>query len=258
MKNVYRQIKHHEHELTKLERDVAEYFIQKKPVLNLRSLSNEIYLSPATISRFVRKIEFASYEEFIEAYDYMLNKEKIEKQTDILNTHLNIIQMNHDLIQKSTIDTLIKRIQEKKVLVVAFEDTAIACMDFVNRLKRLGIDARIATTKQEMMLESNFINEEDVIIAVSISGHNEIIKKYIKHQKKDNRYIFGISTEITQMIELCDDYMLLYLDNNSIMTLNYSYAMPLIVFFDYIFINLQHDIKLINKKEKSTHKIISE
>ncbi len=258
MKNVYRQIMHHEQELTKLELNVAKYFLQKRPPLNLRSLSNEIFLSPATISRFVRKIEFSSYEEFIEAYEQMLYKEKLAKQSDILKTHLDTIQINHDLVQKSRIDILIKRIQKKKVLIVALEDTAFACMDFVNRLKRLGIDARIATTKQEMLLESNFIKADDVIIVVSISGYNEIMKKYIDQQKKEKCYIFGVSTELTQMIKSCDDSILLYFDNNSIMTLNYSYALPLIVLFDYIFITLQHDIELISKKDKLTHKIISE
>lgn len=80
MKNVHRQIMHHQEELTKLEQIAAEYFLQSKPPIHLRELAALIHLSPSTISRFIRKIDFETYEEFLEAYLYT-----IDSQTNNLN-----------------------------------------------------------------------------------------------------------------------------------------------------------------------------
>ncbi len=257
MKNVYRQIMHHEKELTNLEHGVAEYFISKQPAISLRQLSSKIHLSPATISRFVRKIEFDSYEEFLEAYEFMLNEEKLNGPSSIYEMHTKTISRNHDLITNSSIDSLIQRLLGRRILVVAFEDTAFACMDFVNRLKRLGIDAHIATTKQTVLLETNFLGEDDVIIVVSISGYNEILTEFIRKQRKLNKYIFGISTENTQMIQACSEHIVLYFNSTSVMSFDYSYALPLIVLFDYIFINLKQNSKGTSNLSSLTHDIIS-
>lgn len=259
MHNIYRQIKHHEKNLTKLELEVAEYFLNKNRPLSLRALSTKIHLSPATISRFVRKIDFESYEEFIKIYSKMLEINE-DANYGIYERHLEIVKKNHELIEKFANNNLLNKMINHRVLIVAFEDTAFACMDFVNRLKRIGIDARIATTKQSMMLEANFLAIDDVIIIVSISGYNKMIDQFIKQQNKHVNYIFAVSTVETTMIHQCSEFIVLYLDSNSIISFDYSYSLPLIIYFDYLFIKLQTLIKVETRaqKNKVTNQIISE
>lgn len=259
MKNVFRQIKHHEKNLSKLELIVVDYFMAGNPELPLRELADEIHLSPATISRFVRKVGYDNYQQFLDAYTYALEEQAQEVSVDIRGQHLETVNNTHELIESIDIDRIINKFIGKRVLIVAKDDTAVACLDFVNRLKRLEIDASIATTRQEMILNSSFLKPDDVVIAVSISGHNDTLNKFIDEIKTRGVYTLGISSEITPLIEKCDDNIQVYQDTGSIMSFNFSYALPLIILFDYIYMHLQLELdeRFVENKNMITQKIVS-
>ncbi len=259
MKNVFRQIMHHQKQLTNLEQIAADYFMQSKQPIHLRELASEIHLSPATISRFVRKAGFDTYEEFLEAYEYSLKSQNPKLEIDVYKQHIEILNENQKLIQNANLEQIVNQLIGHRVLIVAREDTAFACMDFVNRLKRVYVDAEIATTKQEMVLAANFLKEDDVVIVVSISGYNESIEQFLTTIKDKKLTTIGVSTQRSEMIMNCDYQLELYLDANNIMSFNFSYSLPLIILFDHLFVALQ--VKLGNhsnqSKDQTTKQIIS-
>lgn len=259
MKNVFRQIKHHEKNLSKLELIVVDYFMAGKPQLPLRELADEIHLSPATISRFVRKVGYDNYQQFLNAYNEALAEQATEINVDIKAQHIETITRTHALIESVDIDGIVSKFIGKRVLIVAQDDTAVACTDFVNRLKRLEIDASVATTRQEMILNSSFLKPGDVAVAVSISGHNDTIDKFVDEINSRGIYTLGISSELTPLIEKCNNNILVYQDAGSIMSFNFSYALPLIVLFDYMYMHLQLklDAHSVHNKNKITQKIVS-
>lgn len=259
MKNVYRQIMHYKKDLTKLEVIAADYFLQSNQPLHLRELAEKIHLSPATISRFVRKINFEDYDQFYEAYCQTLDEAGSKDKVDIKNSHLSIVEENHKLFDKCDMNLIAEQLIGRRVLIVAKEDTTFACMDFVNRLKRIKIDAHIATSKQDMILASSFLTEGDVVIAVSISGYNTQINDFLKSIQDKELFTIGVSTQLSSMIASCNQSIELYLETESIMSLNYSYSLPLILLFDKIYALVQSMLsnELLNKKHQTTNKIIS-
>lgn len=258
MKNIYRQIMHHKKELTKLECIAADYFMESNKPVQLRELAQILHLSPATISRFVRKIEFDDYEQFYESYCSVLN-DKEESNIDTYSHHIELVKKNHELIAESNIDEIVAKFIGKRVLVVAKEDTSFPCMDFVNRLKRIYIDAHLATSKQEMVLEENFLRDGDIVLVVSISGFNEPVNYFLNNIVESGYETIGMSTQKTNMMMMCNNYIELYLDTESIMSFNHSYSIPLTIAFDIIYSKIHErlDQKSLSEKEKTTNKIIA-
>lgn len=258
MKNIYRQIMHHKKELTKLECIAADYFMESNKPMPLRELADILHLSPATISRFVRKIKFDDYDQFYEAYCMALTSD-VDSIDNIYEQHLDIVKKNHQLFEEVNIDNIVEKIVGRRVLIVAKDDTSFACMDFVNRLKRIYIDAHIATGRQDMILESKFLREGDIVIVVSISGYNESINQFLNDINLENYTVIGISTQHSDMIAKCNHFLRLYLDAESIMSLNHSYSLPLTILFDVIYCKVQDklDSKSLTNKLLTTNKIIS-
>ncbi|WOO87972.1 MurR/RpiR family transcriptional regulator [Mollicutes bacterium LVI A0039] len=259
MKNVHRQIMHHYKFLTKLEQIVADYFLETKASLPLRELAEIIHLSPATISRFVRKVGFTDYDDFLAAYESLIAKQDPHFEIDVYTQHLKIVEENYKRFQAANISEIVPGLIDKRVLIIAKEDTSFACQDFANRLKRLFIDATVAVTKQEMILATNFLKPGDVIFVVSISGYNSSIEEFLNSITEKNFTTIGVSTQATKMMTSCSQYIELFLDATSIMSFNFSYSLPLILLFDHLYVEIQQHLgnQQLKYKEQITNRIIS-
>ena len=58
--------------LTPVEQIIADYFLMKKPPMTIKKLSKILAVSPASVSRFIKKIGLNNYKEFNYLYSKSL------------------------------------------------------------------------------------------------------------------------------------------------------------------------------------------
>lgn len=255
--NIKKQITYKVGELTKSEEILAEYFLNGNQPLASKELAEQFHLSPATISRFVRKIGFSNYDVFIDAYNYEQGLAKgVENVTEIYETHLDMLIENYKLLDEASIKRLIDKIGKNKIVIAAIENTSLPCIDFAKRLGRFGIDIRVAKTQEEIVIESTLLESNDVFVVVSISGINSTYEKVLKRLKKKSVYCYGISTNAKNIINLCDDYSLINLEDASLLAQSYSYLYPLVIIFDNIYI--RYEKRTTVKQRNTRNRIIDE
>lgn len=255
--NIKKQITYTKDEYTNSEVVIANYFLTEKPVLSAKELAEELHISSATISRFVRKIGYPNYNVFIDAYQVELNQTSgIENITEIYQTHLDMLIENYKCLKQEDIDELIAKIGKNKIVIAAIENTSLPCIDFAKRIGRFGLDIRVAKTQEEIVIESALLEADDVFIVVSISGVNKTYEQVIKRLKKKNVYTYGVSTNDKNITKLCDNYSLIYLDNSSILSQNYSYLYPLVILFDNIYIRFEQGTS--SKQKSNREKILKQ
>ncbi len=255
--NFKKQLTYKKEVYTKSETVIANYFLKGNKSVTSKQLAEDLHISPATISRFVKKIGYANYDVFIDAYNYEQELASgSENVTEIYQTHLDMLIENYKLLDEDSINKLISMFGKNKIVIAAIENTSLPCIDFAKRLGRFGIDVRVAKTQEEIVIESTLLEKGDVFIVVSISGINKNYEKVLHRLKRKNVYCYGISTNAKNIIGLCDDYSLINLDNSSLLSQNYSYLYPLVIIFDNIYIRFEKETTEKQRANKS--KIIDE
>lgn len=255
--NIKKQLTYKKAEFTKSEEIIANYFLTGGSVIASKELASELHLSSATISRFVKKVGYPNYDVFIDAYEYDRNLGSgAHNVTEIYQSHLDMLIENYKLLDEDSINRLITKIGRNRIVIAAIENTSLSCIDFAKRLGRFGIDIRVAKTQEEIVIESTLLEADDVFIVVSISGVNKTYEKVLKRLKAKQVYCYGISTNAKNIINLCDDYSLINLEDASLLSQNYSYLYPLVIIFDNIYIRFEQ--KTSDKQKANRNQIIDE
>ncbi len=224
-------------ELTKSEKVVADYFISGNPLVSSAKLSSKLFISASTISRFVKKLGFESYDQFYFELKTNQSSENSNLSSTQYNSHIKTLDETYKKLDFEVLNILTKQFSGHRILVSAFDETASSCIDFTTRLKKLGLDAHIANTKQEIILESNLLKDCDIFIAVSISGHNETLIDRIKFLNKRNIDTYSITGFKTELSSISKYANYIHVDANSQSNLFLSNGFGLTIIFDNI-INL--------------------
>lgn len=85
MRNVIYYLEYHMSEFTESEQIIAKHFVKKHHPKDLKiiDVAEELYVSTATISRFVKKIGYSNYKSFIHEYNYALSMN--EDDSNVIN-----------------------------------------------------------------------------------------------------------------------------------------------------------------------------
>ncbi len=255
--NITKQLKFYKNDYTNSEVIIADYFINGGEAKSSKELSNILSVSAPTISRFVKKIGFSSYEIFINAYErekiVYNNKDVVD---EIYEGHLEMLIQNYKLLNDDSINNLIQRFRNNKIIIAAIENTSLPCIDFAKRVSRFGIDIRVVKTQEEIVIESTLLEEGDVFIAVSVSGINKTFEKIIKLLKQRGVFTYGISTSTKNLTSICDDKSIIYLEESSVLSHNFSYLFPLVLLFDNMYVRFEN--KTSDDQKSTRSKILNE
>lgn len=255
--NIKKQITYTRDQFTNSEEAIAEYFLEENSMLPAKELAEKLHISSATISRFVRKIGYPNYSVFIDAYQAECAQNSgIANVNEIYQTHLDMLIENYKYLNQDSIEELVAKIGNNKIVIAAIENTSLPCIDLAKRIARFGIDIRVAKTREEIVIESTLLEPGDVLIVVSISGVNKTYERVINRLKSKGVYTYGISTNDKNITKLCDNKSIIFLDSASILSQTYSYLNPLVILFDNIYIRFEQQTS--SKQKDSRNEILKE
>lgn len=242
---------------TSLERNIADFFIQNTTRMDFsaHNIAQLLYVSEASLSRFAQKCGFSGYREFIYFYtesftetDYQLTN--LTKH--VLNTYQDLLNKSYTLSNESQILRIVRLLNEKSyVYVYGFGSSGHACHDIELRLMRLGVNIKAISDGHSMKLNSVLLNENCMVIGITVSGETTEIIQSLKTAKQLGATTILMTAYYKKIYEeYCDEILLVavkeHLENGKAI----SPQFPILVMFDILY---SHFLELDRNKKDELH-----
>lgn len=255
LKSVIETIESNYNKFTPTEKIIADFFIHndKKMDFSAKKLSDKLFVSEASLSRFSQKCGFRGYREFI--YEY--RQSFIEKQAEITNnlskvleTYQKLLNKTYSLIDENQIKRVIEYLNKsEKVLVCGKGSSGLAANEMETRFMRIGVNIDSITDTDQMKMRAVFHREKSLVVGLSISGETKEVIYFLKEaHKKKARTVLVTSQNKGELKEVCDEIVLV----PSLKHLNYgnviSPQFPLSIMVDLLYSFFVDEDK--NTKEK--------
>lgn len=162
--------------------------------ISIEELSKRCSISRATISRFTQKISFDGFREFKMRLKLECQNRQVEND-GLLEEICNNYSKNLELTMNSDFDDLFSHIHNaRRLFVFGTGETQNAVADMI---KRVFLQAKVFFVtlygKSELKMTIDDLNEEDLMIFISVSGENEMAIDAMKRLKSRGTYLVSIT-----------------------------------------------------------------
>jgi len=221
MNPFFKSLLKHRDELSDLEQQVLNYFLEKPNMIEthtLQELSEEIFVSTATISRTCKKLGFSGFQEM--KYSFLKyreentndiqeipNKSSVNKQLKRFEEEMNT---NLTKIGNGITDKLINQIKNSQH--VEFFGVGSSLPVCIEAARKMTFAGRIATARSdwdELRVVAKNLTKSDLAIVISLSGETLNIVEYVNILKDNNVPIVAITgNEGSQLHKLADETLI--------------------------------------------------
>ncbi|MGX7030657.1 MurR/RpiR family transcriptional regulator [Vagococcus zengguangii] len=204
------------------EKKIADYLLQNAEEvknINISVLAKETGSSPATITRFSKKVGVDSFVEL----KMLLNSHKVEdsnaetiNETEIAN---EILKYYTKVIEETKARVDYKKLEEavnlirgaRNVYIYGLGNSGLTAQEFSYRLMRMGLSAKEIVDPHIMLMNDAIIESTDVIIVISSSGETpEIIKALTNTNSSKSKIISLTSFSKSTLADISDIVLLSY------------------------------------------------
>lgn len=199
-------------EFSATEKIIADFFIKNRKKLNFSSknISKTLFVTESALTRFAKKCGFSGYREFVFAYENSLMQphEQVTTLTQkVFSTYQELLNKSYSIIHDDQVQRVVQMmIDAKKVFVYGIGSSGVCARDFKIRFMRLGLHVESVTDEHIMKMNTVLLDEDCLLICMSISGKNLI--EYLKEAKKKNaKTIFITSNYRHRMKDYCDEIL---------------------------------------------------
>lgn len=227
---------------TNVEKEIADFFIHNKVEMDFSSknISTMLYVSEASLSRFAKKCGFKGYREFLFRYQevFQEDKEIVDDRTKaVFNSYQELLNKSYNLIDEDQLWKIVSKLSTcKRVYVYGMGSSGIAATEFKLRFIRIGIDVEAITDSHLMKMNSVRINEDSLVIGISISGKTQPVLSSLRAAKERGAYTVLItSTQKPEVKEICDDSLLVAVLKNLEYGNVISPQFPILIMMDLLY-----------------------
>ena len=144
---------------------------------SLESAAEACHVAPSTINRFCKRIGFRNFSSMRNSVNFPIDASLNEMNHTPLHTHELFQQLNENLaiideIPLEQIDRIATRIKKsKRIIILGFEKYQVQAMELQKKLLMLGKLSECGTNFFKQMDTLSELDEEDLIITISIQGN---------------------------------------------------------------------------------------
>lgn len=197
--NIQQVIQNKYPNLSSKEKDIARFLLSNnKNIMNINisKLADLTYTSPATITRFSKKIgcdNFVDLKIKLHSTDKLEVEEKKEKQS-VFEYYSDVINQTEEITDIKDIEAVIQLIKEaRKIFVLGVGSSGLTAMEFSQRLLRMGLNSTGISDSHLMLITSSIVRKGDLVIGISTSGETKEVIDALELAKKNEANILGIT-----------------------------------------------------------------
>ncbi|MDD2971166.1 MAG: MurR/RpiR family transcriptional regulator [Lachnospiraceae bacterium] len=229
---------------TNVEKNIANFFLknQKKMDFSARTVSQEIFVSEASLSRFAKKCGFHGYREFVYQYEegFVERSEYVANETKlVLDTYQELLNKTYSLMDEAKIARVVNYIYDSdRVVACGKGSSGLAASEMENRFTRIGVDIDSLTDSDRMRMQTVFQNNKSLVCGISISGETQEVLYLLRESyKRGAKTILFTANDKAEFAEYCTEVVLVasrkHLNLGNVISPQY----PILVMLDIIYIN---------------------
>ncbi len=210
--NILLRIQQNYNGLTKKERYVADYILKEKTNIkniNISILAEETGVSVGTITKVGKKLGYGNFVEMKLAIAKLDTLEKDEydgKFKQIYEFYKETIDRSNQIINQKMLEQVVQKINTARTIhIYGIGSSGLTAMELQYRLARMGYKVRVDNEYHQMIMNSSVLSDQDLVIAISISGETKEIVEAIKVAKSRHCYTISFTgTEDSSVAKVSD------------------------------------------------------
>lgn len=227
---------------TAAERSIADFFMsnQKKVDFSSKAISERLYVSEASLSRFAQKCGYRGYREFMYQYEMTFVQEKDSMTGNtrmILNAYQELLNKTYSLINEDQISRIAHYLGDaKRVLACGRGSSGHAAAEMEMRFMRIGVNIDSLQDNDLIRMQAIFQDGQSLIFGISIGGDSQDVLYLLResHRRnaktvlitaKDDAHFYEFCTEVVQIPSLS------HLNEGTLI----SPQFPVLLLFDIIY-----------------------
>ena len=242
VKSVVPMIESNFDNLTMVEKTIAEFFIRnrKKMDFSAKCISELLYVSEASLSRFAKKCGYRGYREFVYQYEetFVEKKESMTGNTRmVLNAYQELLNKTYNLVDEAQVARIGRYLnQSKRVFVCGRGSSGLTAEEMEFRFMRIGVDIDSIKDADLMRMQAVFQDKESLVFGISISGEKEEVLYLLrKAHRRGAKTVLLTAKNKGIFEEFCDEIVLLpslrHLNHGNVI----SPQFPVLVMIDIIY-----------------------
>ncbi len=248
--------------LTSVEKSVADFFLSNTKLIdfNLKNMSKLLYVSEATLSRFAKKCGYKGFRELIYVYKKDLSESEQEKDISSLSmrvrdNYMKLLNESYELLDEPQMRRIANLVNKcKRVCVYGMGSSGFAANEFRLRFMRTGLYVEAITDSQMIQMNSALVDEDNLVIAISLSGKTkEILSGICLAKKRNAKVVLITSNKNVKESECCDEVLYVAtsknLDGGTMISPQFPILVMIDVFYTYY---LENDSYFKAEKHKET------
>ena len=175
---------------TTVEKNIADFFIhnRKKVDFSAKAVSERLFVSEASLSRFAKKCGYRGYREFLYQYEETF-VEKQESMTGntrmVLNAYQELLNKTYSLVDEAQIARIGRYLsQADRVFVCGKGSSGLAASEMELRFMRIGVDIDSLQDSDLMRMQAVFQDKRSLVFGISISGGKEEVLYLLREAHK--------------------------------------------------------------------------
>lgn len=208
----------HKHTFTKSEHKIYDYILSHPDKVlyhSLTELSEYSKVAEATVLRFFRKLGFKGFQDFkfLFAQEVPQANHAPHDESFVHRIRYNIVQAIEDSSEVVDLGTLEKCINaidaSQDVVIFGIGSSGIAGLDMQNRLMRIGKHVNAITDSHFQIMRASSLNENSVVIAISLTGSTKDIVDAVKLAKEKKATVIALTNYVKSPLTKYADHVLL-------------------------------------------------
>lgn len=247
---------------TYVEERIAKYFLDGNIPKSIIELSSELNVSPASITRFCKKIGLANYKELMYLYtDYINNDREIHVNNIALEfqkTYMKLFDDIDKMYDGNKIERICEQIYSHRIIhIFALGLSATAAQDFKFRFSRTGKFIEVIHDRSAMEMAASILREGDLVFIFTLRG-NKSLENICKELKSRGVIVITITANKNSSLSEDSDIVMSTANFNGEDVMGIMSAqVPILIQIDLIYYNYVKKYKDVLSNWVSTEKIFN-
>ncbi len=230
--------------MTQVERSISDFFVNNVKLIDFSSknISQILYVSEATMSRFAKKCGYKGYRELIYSYEKDLQEEIQDRDISLLTRRVKgnykkLLDESFDILNEDQINRISALLHNKsRVFVYGMGSSGYVAQEFQLRFMRLGLNVEAVTDSQMIQMNAALADETSLIIAISLSGKTKEVMKAVGIAKQNHARVILITSNHTLNEEkYCDEILYVAMAKNLDGGTTISPQFPILIMIDIFY-----------------------
>ncbi|MGX7014466.1 MurR/RpiR family transcriptional regulator [Vagococcus silagei] len=182
------------------EKKIATYLLKNSDTLtniNISTLAKETDTSPATITRFAKKLNqdgFVDLKIQISSLKQTNSRDK-DLQSDVYDYYTKVIENTEQLVNKDDVEMIVNKIKDApRIFIFGVGSSGLTALELTQRLLRMGLNVTSTTDSHMMLITSSMAVEGDLIIGISASGETVEVNDAVTYAKANGAQVISITS----------------------------------------------------------------